>query len=141
MKKTLLATATLLALTACGSKTVYVTAEPATTAEAPTTQPATTQAPATQPPQPVATPGSTSDFIEVFISLTGPLLVPEQDLIDTAISTCDFLRNGGTAYDIADAIATNPDPDFISALVAAAITVLCPDQQYKIDQAADSLGV
>lgn len=141
MKKTLLATATLFALTACGSKTVYVTAEPASTTKAPTTQPTTTPAPATQAPEPELTPGSTSDFIYAVESLVGPLYVDEAELIETGIMTCDFLRNGGSAYELSAMIYDNPDPDFISAVVAASVIVLCPDQKYKFDEAFDTFGI
>lgn len=129
MRKTLLATTTLLALTACGSKTVYVTAEPAST-PAPTTK-----APVTAPPttQAALTPGTTEDFIIAVEAMTGPLLISDAEVIETGILTCDFLRDGGSAYDVSVAVNENPDPEFISAIVAAAIVILCPDQQYKFD--------
>jgi predicted small lipoprotein YifL len=119
----------LVALTACGTKTVYVTAEPAST-PAPTTT-----APITAPPttEPAFTPGTTEDFIIAVESMTGPLLLPDSEVIETGILTCDFLRDGGSAYDVSTAVNDNPDPEFISAIVAAAIIILCPDQQYKFD--------
>lgn len=135
MKKTLLATATLLALTACGTKTVYVTAEPASTTKAPTTQPATTQA-----PEPEFTPGSTSDFIIAVESLIGTLYVAEAEVIETGMMTCDFLRNGASAYDVSDLVYSNPDPEFIAAIVAASVIVLCPDQKWKFDEAITLSG-
>lgn len=53
------------------------------------------------------------------------------------VLTCDLLRAGGTLYDLADLMVENPDSyiieDYLTAAMAAAPIVLCPDQQYKFE--------
>lgn len=60
----------------------------------------------------------------------------KRDTIDLGISTCDYLRAGGTLYGIA-AMVLESDAgvaeDALMAVIAAAPVILCPDQQYKFD--------
>lgn len=60
----------------------------------------------------------------------------KRDTIDLGISTCDYLRAGGTLYGIA-AMVYESDAgvaeDALMAVIAAAPVILCPDQQYKFE--------
>ena len=60
----------------------------------------------------------------------------KRDTINLGISTCEYLRAGGTLYGLA-AMVTESDAgiaeDAVIAVLATAPVVLCPDQQYKFD--------
>jgi hypothetical protein len=125
-----------LALTACGSKTVYVTST-----EAPDTTVKvvkTTDAPiATPAPEPVYT--DEDEFIyDINTSYGNTIYLEDQDMIDAGRATCDALRSGSSAYETISAIASSAggDPDIeelLTSVVASAIINFCPDQQYKFD--------
>ena len=125
-----------LALTACGSKTVYVTST-----EAPDTTVKvvkTTDAPiATPAPEPVYT--DEDEFIyDINTSYGNTIYLEDQDMIDAGRATCDALRSGSSAYETISAIASSADGDpdieqLLTSVVASAIINFCPDQQYKFD--------
>lgn len=60
----------------------------------------------------------------------------KRDTINLGISTCDYLRAGGTLYGLA-AMVYESDAgvaeDAVLAVLAVAPIILCPDQQYKFD--------
>lgn len=60
----------------------------------------------------------------------------KRDTINLGISTCDYLRAGGTLYGIAAMVYESEAgiaEDAVMAVIAAAPVILCPDQQYKFD--------
>lgn len=63
-------------------------------------------------------------------------LAGKRDTINLGISTCDYLRAGGTLYGLA-AMVYESDAgiaeDAIMAVIAAAPVILCTDQQYKFE--------
>lgn len=125
MKKIALIAGSLLALTACGSKTVYVTAD-----STPQSAPETTQ--------PLPRPSVSSldrAFIQGVIESIGPLYIPESDVIDAGLYTCEFMRSGGTVYELEQIIAEGSYPEFMAAIIVMAIAVYCPDQMYKLEDA------
>jgi hypothetical protein len=136
MKKIIIATITALALTACGSKTIYVT-----NTEAPETTVKvvkTTDAPiATAAPAPVYT--TEDEFIyDINTSYDNVIYLEDQDMIDAGYATCDALRSGSSAYETLSAIASSADGDpdieqLLTSVVASAIINFCPEQQYKFD--------
>ena len=136
MKKIIIATSILLTLTACGSKTVYVTST-----EAPDTTVKvvkTTDAPiATSAPEPVYT--DEDEFIyDINTSYDNTIYLEDQDMIDAGYATCTALIGGSSAYDVLDAITSSADGDsdieeLLATVVASAVVNFCPDQQYKFD--------
>lgn len=116
--------AVALTVSGCG-KTEKVVYMPATTVETP----------ATTPSYPVSSPRD--DFLaEVQRLYGGPIYVSDSEMLNTAYTTCDNLRAGGTIQDVIDAMnnAAEGDPDvykFLSAIVVAGVSVFCPDQAYK----------
>ena len=136
MKKIIIATITALALTACGSKTIYVT-----NTEAPDTTVKvvkTTDAPiATAAPAPVYT--NEDEFIfDVQTGYGRTIYLQDQDMIDTGNATCDALRSGSTADEVFTAIISSADgdsniEDLLVNVVAAAVVNFCPEQQYKFN--------
>ena len=139
MKKIIIATSILLTLTACGSKTVYVTdTEVPNSPEITTTVVKTTDAPiATPAPEPVYT--DEDEFIyDINTSYDNTIYLEDQDMIDAGRATCDALRSGSTAYDTLSAIVSSADGDpdieeLLTSVVASAIINFCPEQQYKFD--------
>jgi hypothetical protein len=135
MKKSIFAVA-LLALTACGSKTYYVTSTDAPTTTVKVVK--TTDAPiATPAPEPVYT--DEDEFIyDINTSYDNTIYLEDQDMIDAGRATCDALRSGSSAYETISAIASSADGDpdieeLLTSVVASAIINFCPDQQYKFD--------
>ena len=141
MKKIIIATSILLTLTACGSKTVYVTST-----EAPETTVKvvkTTDAPiATSPMDTYAPPVTWTDedeFIaDIYNENTGPIYLEDQDLIDTGYAVCDGLRSGMTGYDALDAIVSSSEGDaaveeLLINVTASAVINFCPEQEYKFN--------
>jgi hypothetical protein len=136
MKKSIFIVA-LLALTACGSKTVYVTST-----EAPDTTVKvvkTTDAPiATPAPEPAYT--DEDEFIaDIYNENTGPIYLEDQDLIDTGYAVCDGLRSGMTGYDALDAIVSSSEGDtaveeLLINVTASAVVNFCPEQAYKFGE-------
>ena len=139
MKKIIIATSILLTLTACGSKTVYVTStEVPNSPETTVKVVKTTDAPiATAAPEPVY---STEDeFIyDIETSYGSYISVSDQQMIETGYATCDSLWSGSTGYDVLNSIVSSADgdadiEDFLTSVVASAVINFCPDQQYKFD--------
>lgn len=134
MKKIIIGATALIALTACGSKTVYVTnteAPDTTTKVVKTTDaPATTPAP-TLPP---VTWTAEDEFLFDIKNSVGYVGVSDYDLLDTGYMVCQTLRNGATAQDLLLAIAgVGYEQEFLVALSASAVLNLCPDQAWKIE--------
>jgi hypothetical protein len=135
MKKSIFVVA-LLALTACGSKTVYITST-----EAPDTTVKvvkTTDAPiATPAPEPVYT--DEDEFIyDVETGYGRTIYLEDQDMIDAGNATCDALRSGSPASEVLSAITSSADGDsdieeLLINVVASAVVNFCPEQQYKFD--------
>jgi len=141
MKKSIFVVA-LLALTACGSKTYYVTSTDAPTTTVKVTK--TTDAPiATPAPSDTYAPPVTwtdeDEFIfDVETGYDNTIYLQDQDMIDAGRATCDALRSGSTAYDTFDAILSSADGDsdieaLLTTVVASAVVNFCPEQQYKFD--------
>jgi hypothetical protein len=143
MKKIIIATSILLTLTACGSKTVYVTStevpnSPETTVkvvkttDAPIATPAPTQAPAVWSDE--------DEFIaDIYNENTGPIYLEDQDLIDTGYAVCEGLRSGMTGYDALDAIVSSSEGDaaveeLLINVTASAVINFCPEQEYKFNE-------
>jgi hypothetical protein len=62
--------------------------------------------------------------------------VGKKQTVALGVSTCDLLRAGGDSYDLAAIILDLDTPEFedtIMATMAAAVIVLCPEQEYKLD--------
>lgn len=142
MKKIIIATSILLTLTACGSKTVYVTST-----EAPETTVKvvkTTDAPiATSPMDTYAPPVTWTDedeFIaDIYNENTGPIYLEDQDLIDTGYAVCEGLRSGMSGYDALDAIVSSSEGDaaveeLLINVTASAVINFCPEQEYKFNE-------
>ena len=139
MKKIIIATSILLTLTACGSKTVYVTSTdaPDTTVKVTKTTDAPIATPApTQPP--VAWSDEEEFIADIYNENTGPIYLEDQDLIDTGYAVCDGLRSGMTGYDALDAIVSSSEGDaaveeLLINVTASAVINFCPEQQYKFN--------
>jgi hypothetical protein len=138
MKKITTITIALLALTACGSKTYYVNStEVPNSPETTVKVVKTTDAPiATTPP---VTWTAEDEFIaDVNNGYSRPIYSEDAELIEAAYGVCDALRNGGTAYEVLDAIVSSAEGDrdteeLLTTVVAAGVVNFCPEQQYKFD--------
>ena len=138
MKRLIPIIITTLALTACGSKTYYVTdTEVPNSPETGYDTTDTTDAPiATAAP---STWTEEDEFIfdinESYGSNTG---VSDDEMIESGYLVCTTLRGGASGYEIVEALSssTNGDRDveeFLSAVIASAVINFCPEQQYKFD--------
>ena len=139
MKKIIIATSILLTLTACGSKTVYVTSTEAPdttvkvvkTTDAPIATPAPTQAPAVWNDQ--------DEFIsDIKSSYCKYISVSDEQMIYTGYATCAALRTGSSGYDVLNSIINSADgdadsEDFLTSVVASAVINFCPEQEYKFN--------
>ena len=142
MKKIIIATSILLTLTACGSKTVYVTStevpnSPETTekvvktTDAPIATPAPTQAPAVWTDE--------DEFIaDIYNENSGPIYLEDYDLIETGYAVCEGLRSGMSGYDALDAIASSAEgnaavEELLINVTASAVINFCPEQEYKFN--------
>ena len=142
MKKIIIATSILLTLTACGSKTVYVTDtevpnSPETTVkvvkttDAPIATPAPTQAPAVWTDE--------DEFIaDIYNENYGPIYLEDYDLIETGYAVCEGLRSGMSGYDAIDAIASSAEgnaavEELLINVTASAVINFCPEQEYKFN--------
>lgn len=95
--------------------------------------------------QQVVVPDTPTDY-DLFIDSVNrlsnyPVYVPDQDLWDAGVEVCNFLAEGGTSYGLASLAADTlgDDPvsiDIFVALVAAAVTVICPEYEYKLNDSA-----
>lgn len=143
MKKIIIATSILLTLTACGSKTVYVTDtevpnSPETTVkvvkttDAPIATPAPTQAPAVWTDE--------DEFIaDIYNENSGPIYLEDYDLIETGYAVCEGLRSGMSGYDAIDAIASSAEgnaavEELLINVTASAVINFCPEQEYKFNE-------
>ena len=143
MKKIIIATSILLTLTACGSKTVYVTStevpnSPETTVkvvkttDAPIATPAPTQAPAVWTDE--------DEFIaDIYNENSGPIYLEDYDLIETGYAVCEGLRSGMSGYDAIDAIASSAEgnaavEELLINVTASAVINFCPEQEYKFNE-------
>jgi hypothetical protein len=140
MKKIIIAASILLTLTACGSKTVYVTSTEAPdttvkvtkTTDAPIATPAPTQAPAVWSDE--------DEFIaDIYNENTGPIYLEDYDLIETGYAVCEGLRSGMTGYDALDAIVSSSEGDaaveeLLINVTASAVINFCPEQEYKFNE-------
>lgn len=66
-----------------------------------------------------------------------PIYVGDSDLFSAGISVCNMLADGATSYDLATvAVDTIGDDEIamhiFTAIVAAAVTTICPEYEYKI---------
>lgn len=112
-----------------GERTVYVTVD--STKPAPTTVARSTSSSSTTEPRVSAE----DEFIWAIEQAYGPITMDDYEVIDTGRQTCSFLRGGASAYDLMDAIESSSYGDgreFVTVVVASAITYFCPDQAYKI---------
>lgn len=138
MKRLVPITMGLLAITACGSKTVYVV-----NTEVPNS-PETTEKVVKTTDAPVATPAPNTwsaedEFIaDVNNGYARPIYLEDQAMIDAGYATCDALSTGSTAYDVLNAITSSADGDsdieeLLATVVAAGVVNFCPEQQWKFD--------
>ena len=127
MKKIIIATSILLTLTACGSKTVYVTDtevpnSPETTVkvvkttDAPIATPAPTQAPAVWTDE--------DEFIaDIYNENSGPIYLEDYDLIETGYAVCEGLRSGGPQDSRPTTVFTTSSVEVVRSRVADRIGV------------------
>ena len=113
-----------LVLVGCGGTTERIVYMPST--DAPATTPKTTDAPIA-----VAPSISAEDQFIRDIENSYGRVYDKQDVIETGRLTCSTLRGGATAYDIVSAITNTGGDDYITVIVASAITNFCPDQAWK----------
>ena len=123
----------LLAITACGSKTYYVTAT-----DAPTTT--TKVVKTTDAPIATSAPWSVEDefIFDINEGYDRPIYLEDQDMIDAGYATCESLIAGSTAYDVITSINSSADGDpdielLLSAVVASAVINFCPEQEWKFN--------
>lgn len=149
MKKSLIAVATagIIGLTACGSKTVYVTATeaPETTAKKTTT---TTSAPAeTRPPSDVATgayspSGYDPEAYDTAIwSQANEFwwMFSTEELLQMGLIVCETFDTGASAEDVSAMLVdimidtgTTSQATGLATMVAAAVLYLCPEHQSEV---------
>lgn len=137
MKKTIALTISILALTACGTKTVYVVTTDAPTTDAPVTTvkvPETTDAPIAE-----AWTAEDEFIFDIEQNYGNTIYLSDSELFDAGYGTCDALKSGATAYDVLDTITTSADGDLdiellLTSVVASAIINLCPEQEYKFQE-------
>ena len=145
MKKIIIATSILLTLTACGSKTVYVTDtevpnSPETTEKVvkTTDAPIATPAPSDTYAPPVTWTEEDEFIADIYNENSGPIYLEDYDLIETGYAVCEGLRSGMSGYDAIDAIASSAEgnaavEELLINVTASAVINFCPDQQYKFD--------
>jgi hypothetical protein len=140
MKKVFALALSIMALTACGSKTVYVTStEVPNSPETTVTVVKTTDAPiATAAPEPTYT--TEDEFIyDIETSYDGTIYLENQDMIDAGNATCDGLRSGMSGYDVLDVILSSSGgvasvEELLGTVVASAVVNFCPEQQWKFNE-------
>ena len=125
----------VLALTACGSKTIYVTSTdaPATTVKVAKT----TDAPITAAP-PVTWTDEDEFIVDIENTYNSPIYLDEQDMIETGYVTCNGLQSGLSGMDVIQVIIASAEGDsnieeLLGIIVASAVVNFCPEQQYKFD--------
>ena len=122
-----------LALTACGSKTVYVTNTEAPdtttkvvkTTDAPIATPAPTQAPWTEE----------DEFIyDIESNYSGTIYVGRYQMIETGRIVCDYLLDGMSGQEVVWAIENaGGELEFVQLVALSAVANFCPSQIYKFD--------
>ena len=126
----------VLALTACGSKTYYVTSTeaPVKTTDAPIATPAPSDTYA-----PPVTWTEEDEFIyDIESSYDRPIFLDDDDMIETGHVTCTSLQSGMSGYDVIEAITSSAQGDsdieeLFGTIVASAVVNFCPEQSYKFD--------
>lgn len=125
----------LLTLTACTTVQVPSTSTLAPLPTEPT--PATT----VEITSPVATYSPSTDrliFIDNIESTIGEPVYDEDGAVETGYLVCDALRTGTTLEAVMmaalDSAVTDDQVLFVTAIVASAITVFCPEMSYLIDE-------
>ena len=124
-----------LALTACGSKTVYVTdTEVPNSPEITTTVVKTTDAPiATPAPEPVYT--EEDEFIyDIESNYSGTIYVGRDQMIETGRVVCQSLLDGMSGQEVVWAIENaGGDLEFVQLVALSAVANFCPSQAYKFN--------
>lgn len=135
MKKIIIATSILLTLTACGSKTVYVTdTEVPNSPETTVKVVKTTDAPvATPAPEPVYT--EEDEFLyDIHSNYYGTIYVSDQQMIETGRVVCQYLLDGMSGQEVVWAIENaGGDIDFVQTVALSAVANFCPSQVYKFN--------
>jgi hypothetical protein len=139
MKKSIFVVA-LLALTACGSKTYYVTSTDAPTTTVKVTK--TTDAPIATPAptQPPVAWSDEEEFIsDIYNGYDETIYLEDQDMIDAGYTTCDALRNGMSGYEVLEVIISSGGgissiEELLGTVVASAVVNFCPEQTYKFGE-------
>jgi len=103
--------------------------------------PKTTDAPIATPAPEVTISESTRNalFINNIEGTIGTPVYDEAGAIETGYMICDVLRTGsGTLEDVMDIVLANSTTDsdllLLTAVTASALTNLCPDMSYMIDE-------
>ena len=143
MKKIIIATSILLTLTACGSKTVYVTSteSPETTVKVvkTTDAPIATPAPSDTYAPPVTWTEEDEFIADIYNENSGPIYLEDYDLIETGYAVCEGLRSGMSGYDALDAIVSSSEgnagvEELLTNVTASAVVNFCPEQAYKFNE-------
>ena len=88
---------------------------------------------------PIAAYSDDDEFVASVENLYGGYTgVTDQDMIDSGRATCESLRAGATAQQIADAANNSADGDYdiynlLSSVIASAVVVYCPEQGWKFE--------
>lgn len=136
-----------LGLSACGGEKeiVYLpaTEPPVKVTEAPTTTrpvPKTTDAPIAVAPSDLQySESDAAMFITgVYSEYDYPIFVSDEEILLAGITTCEFMRGGGTVNGLVEMIGNASDwsetkAEFIIVVASAAVAYLCPDQSYKFE--------
>ena len=134
MKKSIFVVA-LLALTACGSKTVYVTdTEVPNSPETTVKVVKTTDAPiATPAPEPVYT--EEDEFIyDIESNYSGTIYVGRDQMIETGRVVCQSLLDGMSGQEVVWAIENaGGELEFVQLVALSAVANFCPSQAYKFN--------
>lgn len=137
MKKIIIATSILLTLTACGSKTVYVTStevpnSPETTVKVvkTTDAPIATPAPTTQAPW-----TEEDEFIyDIESNYSGTIYVGRDQMIETGRVVCQYLLDGMSGQEVVWAIENaGGELELVQLVALSAVANFCPSQAYKFN--------
>ena len=128
MKTIIIGLAAATAMTGCTIERTVVQ-----TPETTTTQTAT-------PPEEYRLPATASvedDFINSVIAVSGPLLVPQSEVLETGWATCEGIDSGITEQEIKqvilDSSRTEDDVVFLTSIFGSAVLYLCPEYSWMID--------
>jgi hypothetical protein len=135
MKKIIISACALIALTACGSKTVYVTDtevpnSPEKTIVKTTDAPVVTPAPTTQAPW-----TEEDEFIyDIESNYSGTIYVSSSQMIETGRIVCESLLDGMTGQEVVWAIENaGGELEFVQLVALSAVANFCPSQAYKFN--------